>query len=160
MSIKDRPGDTIIEVLVVLTVLGLAISISYATANRSLLNARQAQEHAEAARLVETQIENLRLLSYNSTPGNTDAGTNIFLSAVYCIPDPTDPSPIDTDIAHNCSLGLNGLYRVYIINCDKLAAFGIACSAGADTFMVTAQWPNVFGQGNDTVTMNYRAHSK
>ncbi len=83
-----------------LAVLGLAISISYATANRSLLNARQAQETAEATGLVETQVENLRLLSYNSTPGNTDPTTNIFLPAsTYCILDPTGSSPIDTSPA-------------------------------------------------------------
>ena len=41
---KNQRGDTIIEVLIVLAVLGLAIGITYATANRSILNARQAQE--------------------------------------------------------------------------------------------------------------------
>ncbi len=67
-SLTQR-GDTIVEVMVVLAVLGLAMGISYATANRSLKNTRQAQENSEATALVKAQIEQLRSLASTEQPG-------------------------------------------------------------------------------------------
>lgn len=154
----NQLGDTIIEVMVVLAVLGLAISISYATANRSLLNARQAQENTQAAGLVQTQVENLRLLVANSTPDNTDPATNIFLApAPFCITNPTSPTPMNPPAS--CSFTPIS-YQVLIYNCDKLPTIGPCNNAsGPDVFAIEAVWPDVLGQGNDSVTINYRLHA-
>ena len=73
MSIKHRllslrqSGDTIVEVLIVLAVLGLAIGISYSTATKSLLATRQAQENTQATQLLQGQIERLYALSANAS---------------------------------------------------------------------------------------------
>jgi type II secretory pathway pseudopilin PulG len=56
----NNTGDTIVEVLIVLAVLGLAMSISYATANRGLQKSRNAQEHSQALGIINSQIELLR----------------------------------------------------------------------------------------------------
>jgi prepilin-type N-terminal cleavage/methylation domain-containing protein len=53
-------GDTIVEVMIVLAVLGLALSISYATANKGLQQSRNAQEHSQALGIINSQIELLR----------------------------------------------------------------------------------------------------
>jgi prepilin-type N-terminal cleavage/methylation domain-containing protein len=60
-------GDTIIEVMVTLAILGLAFGISYATANRSLLLARNAQEHSEALQDLNSQVELVRADSADPT---------------------------------------------------------------------------------------------
>jgi type II secretory pathway pseudopilin PulG len=159
----DRSGDTIIEVLVVLAVLGLAIGLAYATANRSLLNARQAQEHSEAAGLVEKQVENLRLLVSNSTAGNTDPTTNIFLTTTpFCVRDPNAAPPIDTT-ASDCNMSSAGSavgYKVFIYNCDNQPAVDPCATAipNSGTFAVQATWDDILGQGTDSVTMTYRLH--
>lgn len=78
-------GDTIVEVMIVLAVLGSAISISYATANRSLRNARQAQDSSFATSLAQAQIEYLRA-NANVEP-STPVGPNpnyIYGSQVFC----------------------------------------------------------------------------
>ncbi len=155
-------GDTIIEVMIVLAVLGLAIGISYATANRSLLNARQAQENSVAAGLVETQVENLRLLAGNSTPANTDPNKNIFLPTVpYCVIAPQDPlntTPIHTNQVDCDSPPIP--YRVLVYNCN-VPSMGGPCAgvSGPDSFAVRATWPDVLGQGTDSVTTDYRIHA-
>ena len=59
-SNRRQAGDTIVEVLIVLTILSLAFSISYATATRGLAASRQAQEHSEALQFLTSQIELLR----------------------------------------------------------------------------------------------------
>jgi prepilin-type N-terminal cleavage/methylation domain-containing protein len=135
-----QAGDTIVEVMVVLAILGLAISISYATANRSLLNARQAQENSQATELIQSQVEALRTLT---TVGATP---NIFSPALqnYCL--------VLAGITYTNSSGAAcALGSVpYQIN--------ITYATANDTFTVMATWPDVLGQGNDTVTTIYRLH--
>lgn len=145
-----RRGDTIVEVMVVLAVLGLAIGISYATANRSLLDTRQSQENSEAAELVQTQLEELRLMT-------KDTVYNIFQSGPYCInPDPSvavPNPPYKIDTGSNCSYGS---YPTTVAICYD----DTACNASAttSTFTVTATWPDVAGQGYDTATLTYRLY--
>jgi prepilin-type N-terminal cleavage/methylation domain-containing protein len=150
MSVKalkklGQTGDTIIEVMVVLAILGLAISISYATANRSLLNARQAQENSEATELIQSQIEALRTLTQ---AGDTP---NIFSPALqnYClVPTGTAPNITYTNASgSSCAMG-SVAYQINITYTNS----------PTDTFTVTAVWPDVLGDGNDTVTTVYRLH--
>lgn len=77
-----QAGDTIVEVMIVLAVLGSAISLSYATANRSLRNARQAQDNSYATQLAQAQIEHLRA-NANIEPGIP--GSNyIYNNELFC----------------------------------------------------------------------------
>jgi prepilin-type N-terminal cleavage/methylation domain-containing protein len=136
----NQAGDTIVEVMVVLAILGLAISVSYATANRSLLNTRQAQENSQATELVQSQIEALRTLTQvGITP-------NIFTVALenYCLV-PSGNTYVNQS-GNSCKMGS----VPYVIN--------ITYAAANDTFTVTATWPDVLGEGNDTVTTVYRLH--
>ena len=56
----NNVGDTIVEVLIVLAVLGLAFSISTATASKGLGEATNSQEHSRALGEANSQIELLR----------------------------------------------------------------------------------------------------
>lgn len=130
-------GDTIVEVMIVLAVLGLAIGISYATANRSLRNARQAQENSQATLLVQSQIEALRTLA---TAGNPQ---NIFQTGPYCL---SQASPYTIQYGNNCQRG------------TVPYTLSITYAAPAKTFTATATWPDVLGRGNDTITTVYRLY--
>jgi prepilin-type N-terminal cleavage/methylation domain-containing protein len=148
----DRRGDTIVEVLVVLAVLGLAIGISFATANRSLLATRAAQENSQATSYLQSQVEELRYLAPASS------GQNIFQNGkFFCI-----------DIATNTVItGFTGAftqasltnYANYPANCvQSFYHYSIAYSPTDDTFTLRAYWDDVQGQGQDTATINYRVH--
>lgn len=136
IKLRNR-GDTIIEVMIVLAVLGLAIGIAYATANRSLLNARQAQENAQATALAQSQVEALRPLADSTTQ-------NIFQSGPYCI---SQNPPYTVQTGSNCSRGTIP-YTIAITY----------TSSPTDTFTVKVNWPGVMGEGDDTVTLVYRLH--
>src|ERR1700683_2675070 len=87
-------GDTIVEVMVVLAVLGLAIGISYSTANRSLLDTDQAEENSQATEYAQGEVEDIRYLAPNSAsnPSNPNFAnaTNIFKpTTAFCITTPT-----------------------------------------------------------------------
>lgn len=129
-------GDTIVEVMVVLAVLGLAISISYATANRSLLNARQAQENAQATELAQSQIEALRnLTAVGTTP-------TIFQPGPYCV-------IAGTVVPGSCKTGS--------IPYTIMDTWTTGALTGS-TFKITVTWPDIEGQGSDTVTSVYRLY--
>ncbi len=60
---KSQAGDTIVEVLIALTILGLALSIAYATASRSLTAIRLANETSNATAIAKSQVEQIRSAS-------------------------------------------------------------------------------------------------
>jgi prepilin-type N-terminal cleavage/methylation domain-containing protein len=161
---KAQRGDTIIEVMIVLAVLGLAIGIAYATANRSLLNARQAQENSQATAAAQAQVE--LLVSIGCTSGNPNCDLNDPLNPGYgllhppgggpfCIvpsTDPTQPPQVEPSTDPNCSkqAPLPG------------SAVEIRCIASCSTpppparaFEVTIRWDDALSQGQDTVTQDY-----
>jgi prepilin-type N-terminal cleavage/methylation domain-containing protein len=157
-------GDTIIEVMVVLAILGLALSISYATADRSLLNARQAQESSIATELAQSQIESLiplandpsssaNYLYIQSTTNPTTSfcisstGNVVPFSGIYKEPNASDVG--FTGYPASC-ISANALYHT-AINYNPTAA--------PDDFQVTVFWNDVEGQGQDSVTLDYRVHA-
>lgn len=76
---RHNKGDTIIEVLIAIAIVSLTLGSAYAVASRTLKNARQAQEHTEALKLLEGQLERMKGLS-------TDAASPIYTGApVFCI---------------------------------------------------------------------------
>jgi prepilin-type N-terminal cleavage/methylation domain-containing protein len=166
LKLKSR-GDTIIEVMIVLAVLGLAISIAYATANRSLMDARQAQENGEATSLVQSQIEQLRglaskypsldvfrtdvyffCINENGTMNvtNFSPGTDFLDENIYPKGPANTPGECTFDERYNLS-----------IHYEPPTA-SASPNASPDTFTVRAVWDDVSGQGQDTVTMAYKIH--
>ncbi len=151
MSLKLHPlaprGDTIVEVMLVLAVLGLALTISYSTATRSLQNTRQAQETAEATALAQSQIEALRSLA---TPSAT---SNIYQpGSPFCVNTGVTPFVKVAPPGPACSA--NPLFTVSIVY-SQLSTIPIG-----GKFTVTITWPDVSGQGNDTVTQVYRQYQQ
>jgi len=146
---KFEHGDTIVEVMLALAVIGLVLGLSYATANRALRTGRFAQEQTEAVKLAEGQIERLK---YNA--GLTDlqrAANNIFDNRagymIFCMSDtfkkvlPTDPT-----FADDC-LNRSGLYNQTV-----------TYSPALDTFNVKVTWPTPANNQDGTVEIAYRLH--
>ncbi|HVS58315.1 MAG TPA: hypothetical protein VHD60_01100 [Candidatus Saccharimonadales bacterium] len=138
-------GDTIVEVMIALAVLGGALGVSYGIANRSLLQSRDAQERTSAVKLLQAQLEQLR-------SSGSISGTSVFsTSGKFCFY--TDSSsgatgivswPNATTAPAKCQQGF----------------YAYSLTRGADdTFSAVVQWDNVFGSGKDTATLLYRMHA-
>jgi prepilin-type N-terminal cleavage/methylation domain-containing protein len=168
----NQAGDTIVEVLVVLAILGLALSISYATANRSLLNVRQAQEHAQALQLVQGQLEQFRSLVVQKQISSTtvsDTSTTV---------DPSDndeqyvTSATDNPVfCINASgtierIGNISDYTTYPTDCaganndnlDDLYNIAISYNSSNNTYTAQATWPSVTDAETDKVSLTYRIY--
>lgn len=148
-------GDTIVEVMIVLAVLGLALSISYATANRSLLNARQAQENSQATEVLQLQTEQLRAWA-NIKAGDAahpyiynTAAAGFCFDAAGNIATPNPGANFD-DTSDPCMF--DNLYHVSISYSPQTPG------TTNNNFTLTAQWPDVLGDGTDSVTIEYQVY--
>lgn len=153
----QQAGDTIVEVIIVLAVLGTAISIAYSTASRSLQATRQAEENSQATQLVQSQIESLR--SYSALPASNS--NHIFVTpGAFCFDTSGNVAASPTLLLTTTSTGAyhgscvyNNLFNIAIFY-TKNNMFGHQ----TDTFTVRATWDDVQGSSKDTVTLVYRLH--
>lgn len=152
----NQAGDTIVEVLIVLAILGLAMGVSYATANRSLLNVRQAEENTAATTIVQTQIELLRTFAQY---GINQQSKDIFAqsSLGFCI-DPTSNQIVDLGTAYPTNFGAYTASDAPCIMQNGLYYVADSYNAGTQEFTVEVAWYDVMGQGKDTVTMFYNLY--
>lgn len=65
-----QAGDTIVEVLICMAIVSAGLSAAYAISRNSLSRVREAQEHGEALKLAEQQIERLKQLVATNTSIN------------------------------------------------------------------------------------------
>lgn len=151
---SNQRGDTIIEVMIVLTILGFAIGVSLATSNRSLQNARQAQEHSESTRIVQTQAEGLRVLApVDPAP----AEKNIFVNTPFCIKYDAGNFTVVGDTDPACTGGSAG-YKTSVQYCRGSGAAQCTGLSSTNTFIIQVSWDNVQGRGSDSTTLAYRVH--
>ena len=77
-TIKER-GDTIIEVLMAMTIIGLTFAIGFNIANNGLQTGRAATERGEALKIAETQVEVLKASL------SDDVVDDFEVSTPYCV---------------------------------------------------------------------------
>lgn len=114
---RNQAGDTIIEVLLAIAIVGMVLGASYSTATRALRSGRFAQEHTEALKLAESQMEKLKYLaSVYSEANPPTAAQDIFNTGVnqnvFCIDDNfMKVLASDGTYTSLCS-NISGLYKV------------------------------------------------
>lgn len=137
LSLREK-GDTLIEVLIALTVVATMIGAAYATSSRNLRGNRRAQERGEALKIAEGQLEKLKGLVAS---GSTDAYTT---TAMFCL-SPT--GSLQSVSAANCTTTNGG--ASYYTTIERQTN---------DNFAIVVVWDRVGGSGSDVINMNYRVH--
>lgn len=140
-------GDTIVEVLIAVALMGVILTGAYAISNRSSTGIRQGQERAEALKIAESQVEKLKVASA-STSSDIFTRTDTFCAYIeasgasiktVAVADLTPPQP--------CKI-VNGI--TYDVAVDRTHA------GNSHLFNVTVSWPSATGNGDDRVVMKYR----
>lgn len=166
MRARLQAGDTIVEVLIVLAILGLAFTISYATANHSLLASRTAEEHSEALQVLDSQVELLRQAASNNTDVFLEDGAFCMTlvptgSPPQLMPTPTYPThpyfavpPVanDDDLSEYPAPCVNGLYHLsveYVVD---------PVSGAKDVFTVRVRWEPLSGNQIQQEYITYKLH--
>jgi type II secretory pathway pseudopilin PulG len=177
LIIKNNRGDTIVEVLIALAIIGAVIGTTYAIASVSLRQGRQAQERTEALKVAESQIELLKefgktktnlSVMYNinyrkATPSFvnsfclTSSVTGIATHDQPTVPDDifTVADPIATPYTPLCKQGQGGRYNVSVQRIDEKQFSGELTEYS--TFDVRIRWDRL-GGGRDEVKVLYKLH--
>lgn len=135
-----QKGDTVVEVLIAVAILGLVLASGFAIANRSLRGIRAAQERGEALKVAETQLERIKKYS--------DSSTDIYVDgANYCIEN--DGNVVDQPVGTFDVRCQGGFYSTTTT---------VDSSSNQYTFRTTVLWDRAGGQGQDTLTLYYKAY--
>lgn len=132
MAKLNKSGETIIEVLISVAVIGATLAGSYYLANRSSQQTRAAVERTEALKAAESKVEILR--------SNLKNDIALEGSGPYCV------------LSGSMSTVSDGICKVeprYNILTT------VSTTAGVSTYAFTATWDSILGT-QDTLTIYYR----
>ncbi len=137
-KINSQKGDTIIEVLIAMTIAASVLAITYSTMNRNLIISQESQERTQASKIAQGQLEALKGYNEGSNPlpclkGNTP--NNI-----------TSGFPSDTAVIVNTAPCTQDYYNFGIIR----------DSSDPKLYRVYVVWDKLKGTGNNQVIMVYR----
>ncbi|MBP7807238.1 prepilin-type N-terminal cleavage/methylation domain-containing protein [Candidatus Saccharibacteria bacterium] len=139
---RNQRGDTIVEVLISLAVLGMIVGGAYSIVNAALRNSRQAQERSEATKIAESQVETIKAI-----PNQT--GRFCFNGSAKVAFSETPPADyLQDDYASypdQCK-NLNGIYNVFVDKTDQ-------------TYTVTVRWDRI-GGGKEQAQLVYRGYQE
>jgi len=180
MNIKNKfqRGDTIVEVLIAMAVLGLVLASSFAIANRSYATGLNAQERNEALKIAESQVELLRIAS-------TSSGENLLdqdlanPDRLFCIdPDGASLERINFDTGAtvqdqgdldetqypaigstggDCNFGPSDRYYVSIQQTADVDASNVP--TGGQIFSVRVYWESILGGASNIVNHEFRTYN-
>ncbi len=138
-SLSQR-GDTIVEVLIAIAIISLVLTGAYSTTHKNLVATRSSQEHSEAVKLLQGQIEAGRA-SGKLTPGSHSIPT-----APFCINTATQAIVTYTAASSICNpSSASGGYK-YAITISP---------PSSGVYNLSATWPKL-GGGTDTVNLWYK----
>jgi prepilin-type N-terminal cleavage/methylation domain-containing protein len=131
IRIRNKRGDTIVEVLIAIAIVSLTLAGAYTSVNKSTIATRTAQERGEALKWAETQVEQLK--------ASTKTGTTS-MPLKFCYK--TDLQP-DTS-GSTCDSGPIP-YKALITQ----------SSVGSNNFKVLVTWDALGGSGTNNVELDY-----
>jgi prepilin-type N-terminal cleavage/methylation domain-containing protein len=138
-SLSQR-GDTIVEVLIAMSIISLVLAAAYVTSTRNTTLMQGSQERQQAQRLVESQIEMVR------SQGGLNASGDCFIAGV-------ERSP--ADIGAPCST-VKSTYSGATYTLSITGPLGTANPTG--TYTVSAVWTSLGSKktNDSSITMYYR----
>lgn len=135
---RRTAGDTIVEVLICILLMSVILGGAYTTVRRSSIGIRNSQEHTEALKRLESQIEQLRANAGSSTPTIFTTGTP------FCMIDGAAVSLTSGPDAPKCTQNANG-QPSSVAPAYKLSIQRSPVPGGRTLFTVRADWDAITG---------------
>ena len=136
-------GDTIVEVLIAVTVVSMVLGGAYVTTNKSLLATRASQEQSGALKLSESQLEQLKGLVI------TNPNAIFTTTAPFCIFNQTMVLP-STDA--RCTQNVAGAAAI------TDPRYRLAITRTGNDFSIRTIWTDVSGKHDDQLSLKYRVY--
>jgi len=145
-------GDTILEVVIAITILSLLLTGALALTQKNLQDERASQEHNDALQLAQSQIEEMRAYA---TKKVLPTGSN------FCLINNAGqlaPQIVGAVVPTPCIVDSGGAEIMtatepeYTVSITPPAALGTL-------YRISVTWNSVTGHGNDNVTLYYQIYS-
>ena len=155
MSTINQRGDTLIEVLICILIVTVILTGAYVTTHKSSEGVRNSQEHSEALKIVQSQLEEVR-----QNAGITSGSTVFAFTPPFCMVDGKTVSSVIAPDATKCIQDSSGkvasaapYYKVTVgrTSCNPV---GSRCWL----FNVKVTWDTVTNGGVSTEQISYRIH--
>jgi prepilin-type N-terminal cleavage/methylation domain-containing protein len=140
-------GDTIVEVLISIAIVGLALAAAYATANRSSQNDQTNQEHEIALTIAQSQAEQLNNLPTSST----NSLATIATASASCFSTTGVLAASGATYAADCINYNSAIYpEDFTVNIKQVIAPNAnpVADKPLGTFEVSVEWPKIAGGTN------------
>ncbi len=161
-------GDTLIEVLIAVAIIGAVLSGSYISATRSLNTGRRAQERTEALQLAQAQLESVKAAMGAPASSNAifDLGSTRFF---FCFNTDNSQQPVvlssgvsdsvfDDDLNNPAVCRSGSFYNVSIEYNEERAS-----APQGGLFTARVRWQRLgsaSSNGKDEVVLRYRAYEQ
>jgi prepilin-type N-terminal cleavage/methylation domain-containing protein len=140
--LRSQRGDTLVEVLIAITVVSMVLVTAYATTTRNVDSMQDTQEHSEALQLAQTQIEYLHNVSKAGRPASggcfNNSGTAVAHLNSGCLVDASD-NPTTTQ--PQFTIQISNTYNAV---------------TGLTVYSVQVTWPSLSNGINNNVTLYYQ----
>lgn len=146
-QVRER-GDTLVEVLIAISVVSLILGGAYVTTNRSLLATRAAEERGNALKLAESQVEQLKGLAKSDPDAIFGAGT----PSPFCIAG--QPGAVVIGTSAECRVDAAGQPT----GTEPIYELSIIRGSDGNTFTVVNEWTDPSGQIVDNLQLIYRVY--
>ena len=152
MKLFERAGDTIVEVMMSIAVVGAVLGAAYVAVNRAAQNNQQAAEHAEALGYAQAQVEQIANVVNGTTPGTLYSTS----TTLHCF------NPNGSGVLYDIAGTTLTATSAYPSQCNKglgAAGFfsvGFQYVPATSVFKVSVFWPSATGSGVDQVTLEYQ----
>lgn len=161
-------GDTIIEVLLAITIAAFAIGSSYAIASKSLQQGITAREHGEALNIAESQIAALKLRQQKTGISDFTSGFSYPVSHFCLDESATSPGPNwsplknGTNIGSDTPLVTGNSSDNYKAECQKNTKYFVDITTRntgktpPTVYLVTVRWERIGGGPFNETHLYYR----
>lgn len=145
----NSTGDTIVEVLIAITIVSFVLSGAYVSSGRSLTATRQAQERVESLKLAEEQLERLKVAA-------TNQANSIFTRPNYfCI----HSSPTGLVVRNVSNRDDRSTYHADCRRTQGGVVYYTSIDRNSDnTFTVVNRWDRAGGSGQEEARLSYRMY--
>jgi type II secretory pathway pseudopilin PulG len=147
-AFKQQRGDTIVEVLVSITVVSLILGSAFVTTNKSLQATRTSQERSNALKLAESQVEQLKGAVANPATAPTVFGA----AGAFCMYTTAGAISVLTTPNANCTVGTGGAPTTVE------PKFNLSITRSGNDFTIKNTWNNLNGKSVDQITIKYRVY--
>jgi len=149
-----QSGDTLVEVLICILIVSMVLTGAYVTTNKSTLRVINSQEHVEALKTAQGQLEQIR-------QNATVAASNVFdrpLGSAFCMVNSQIRDAAQPVCKQDKSGNPTTAQPTFVITAVRQACIGASLPPNCNMFSVTVTWESIASKTTAYESLTYRLY--